>query len=594
MAKTHAVVCVFALLATTAYACTNILVSKGASATGNTQLAYNADSGNLYGSLGFYPAQDHPAGAKREIWDWDSSMYLGTIPEVNHTYNVVGNMNEFGLVIGETTFGGLKQLDGHGTGAIMDYGSLIWVTLQRAKTCEEAITIMDNLVQTYGYASDGESFSLADGNSIWLMELVGKGKEKGAVWVASKVPEGYIGSTANQARTRTFKWDDPENVRYAKDVMTFAQKVGLYPKDGKQEDFSFSDVYDPVSFGGMRLAEARVWNIFHSATNGGFMQYLDYAKGYNASNRMPLFAKVAKPFTVEDTMNHMRTHFEGTWFDNQGVLRKDVGAGSGNSAYRWRPLEWKSKNKSFVNERTVGVQQTAWTFVAETRVAKPMPLRGLFWFCPDDSSTAVRAPFYTSITKIPASFGDPYGQMPAAAVSYGAKADAYKMSLDSAFWVWNLVANIAYGDRYKDAMPLIQAKIKEVQESLFQKVEEMDKKAEAMLKEDPKGTIEMLTNFSVDTGDALTKEWLEFWMFLFSRLRDGFLNMPAPIPQCKEGQKENCTFRYVPESEQAGYTDAWYERIVGDSNNAEHYAVHETSVSKEHAQWKLKRMEKLR
>ena len=251
-----------AALGSAALGCTNILVSKGASANGATQLSYNADSGNLYGSLSHYKAADHKEGALREIWDWDDSIYLGSIPEPAHTFNVVGNVNEHGLMIGETTFGGLKQLDGHGTGAIMDYGSLIWVTLQRAKTSEEAIHVrrsyaslrfarrccchrrsrslppsfrvraqmIDELCQTYGYASDGESFSISDGKSIWLMELIGKGATKGAVWVASRVPEGYVGSTANQARTRTFARNTPADVLYAKDVVTFAQSVGLYPE----------------------------------------------------------------------------------------------------------------------------------------------------------------------------------------------------------------------------------------------------------------------------------------------------------------------------------------------------------------------------
>ena len=345
------------LAAGTARGCTNILVSRGASADNSTQLSYNADSGSLYGSLGHYPAADHPPGALREIWDWDGSFYLGSIPEVSHTYNVVGNANEHGLIIGETTFGGLEALGGAGTGAIMDYGSLIWVTLQRAKTARAAIAIMDSLCQTYGYASEGESFSIADGEEVWLMELIGKGKEKGAVWVAQRVPEGYIGSTANQARITTFPRDDPANCLFAKDVVSFAQSHGLFPKDASEASFSFSDTYDPVTFGGVRLGEARVWNIFQPASGGAFGEYLDYAQGKNLSHRMPLFARVAHKLTVNDTMELMRTHFEDTWFDTRGLSRDDVGAGSGNSAYRWRPLQWSSGGKHYVNERTVGVQQ---------------------------------------------------------------------------------------------------------------------------------------------------------------------------------------------------------------------------------------------
>jgi dipeptidase len=252
--------------------CTNILVSKGASADNSTHLSYNADASGLYGSLSHYPAADHPAGATREIWDWDGSFFLGTIPEVAHTYNVVGNSNEHGLVIGETTFGGLPELGGGGTGAIMDYGSLIWVTLQRAKTAREAISTMDALVQAHGYASEGESFSIADGDEVWLMEMIGKGKERGAVWVAMRVPEGHIGSTANQARVRTFPMDDEENCRYAKDVVSFAQAKGLYPPSAPANKFSFSDTFDPPNFHGVRLGEARVFHIFQPASGGAFSE----------------------------------------------------------------------------------------------------------------------------------------------------------------------------------------------------------------------------------------------------------------------------------------------------------------------------------
>jgi dipeptidase len=296
----------------------------------------------------------------REIWDWDDSVYLGSIPEANHTFNVIGNINEHGLIIGETTFGGNHTLDGHGSSAIMDYGSLIWVTLQRAKTAREAIHMMDALCQEYGYESDGESFSVADQNEVWLMELIGKGKEKGAVWVASRVPEGFVGSTANQARTRQFVQTDPDNVLFAKDVVTFAQSKGLYPKDAPAADFSFCDAYDPLTFTGARLAEARVWNLFRQIGGAEAMDpYLDYAQGTNLTNRMPLFVKAAKKLSVNDTMWNMRTHFENTWFDNEGVVRADVGAGPGNSPYRWRPLTWKIDGDTYVNERTIGVQQVS-------------------------------------------------------------------------------------------------------------------------------------------------------------------------------------------------------------------------------------------
>lgn len=410
---------------------------------------------------------------------------------------------------------------------------------------------------------------------------------------ASRVPEGSICSHANQARTRTFALSDPDNVKYAKDVVTFAQSQGLYPATGKPEDFSFSDVYDPVTFGGARLAEARVWNIFHLVTDGGMAGYLDYAQGYNLTNRMPLFIKVPAQLTVNDTMFLMRTHFENTWFDNEGVQRADVGAQSGNSPYRWRPLEWKFEGKAFVNERTVGVQQTAWTFLAQTRSWLPGPISGINWFAPDDSSTAVRAPFYSSITKISAAFGGRDGQEPAAGVSYAVDADAYHMSMDSAFWVYQLVANLAYGERYRDAYPLIQDKINELQGTFFKETAEVDAKATKLYATDPAAAVAYLTNYSVTTADQLVVDWRNFWMFLFSRFRDGFTTVLSDTPRCTPGQKKGCTSRLVPDCQETGYSAEWYARVLAEGQNAEHYAA-PTNVEGSHAEWKMKRMDKKR
>mmetsp|Transcript_10305 Transcript_10305/g.19477 ORF Transcript_10305/g.19477 Transcript_10305/m.19477 type:complete len:589 (+) Transcript_10305:44-1810(+) len=561
------------------FGCSNLLVSKGASEDGSTQIAYNADSGSLYGSVGLYTASDHPEGKTRDIWDWDASTFLGTIPEVNHTYNVVGNVNEHGLIIGETTFGGLPQLDGHGTGAVIDYGSLIWVTLQRAKTAREAIAVMDHLTQTYGYASDGESFSIADPNEVWLMEMMSKGKyAKGSVWVASRVPDGYICAHANQARTRTFAQDDPDNVLFSKDVVTFAQQIGLYPASAKKEDFSFSDVFDPVSFTGARLAEARVWNLFQLLTPAGAMDsYLDYAQGYNLTNRMPLFVRPEALMSLNTTMWAMRNHGEDTWFDNRGMTRPDVGAGSGNSAYRWRPLVWKSQDKSYCNERTVGVQQTAWNFVAQSRSWLTPPLTALLWFAPDDSSTGVRVPIYGGATRISPGFGDPVGQDPAAAVAYGVQSDVYNMNMDSAFWVYNLVANQAYGTRYRDVFPLITAAIREHEARFFAQTAKIDVEGSALVKAGKTAAaVELVTNFSVTTGDDMIKEWRQFWMFLFSRFRDGFTTTPATMPQCKGGNKKGCTSRLTPAVAASGYSQDWYGRISEEPGN--HYAVPDSAT----------------
>jgi len=574
--------------------CSNILVSNDASADGSTQIAYNADDGSSYGSLGHYPARHNGHGKMREVWSWDDSVYLGSIPEANQTYNVVGNINEHGLIIGETTFGGLPMLDGRNTTHIIDYGSLIWITLQRARTAREAIHMMDDLCNTYGYASDGESFSIADPNEIWLMELIGKGPEKGAVWVASKVPDGFIGSTANQARTTTFAQNDPDNVLFAKDVVTFAQDKGLYPKTAKPEDFSFNAVYDPPTFAGVRLGEARVWSIFNSVTDG-MDKYLDYAQGYNLKNPMPLFVKPRTKLSVNDTMTLMREHNENSWFDNRGLSRPDVGAGSGHSAYRWRPLVWESNGEHYVNERTVGTQQTSWTFVAQSRSWMPPAIGTLIWFAPDDSSTALRVPIYGGATRIPASFGDPVGQDPNAAVSYGVKADAYTMNLNSAFWVWNLVGNMAYGERAQEAYSLILQHIHRIQNRLFSDVEKVDKIASDMYKTSPALAIGYVTDFGVTTGDSVTKEWLQVWMELFSRFRDGFTVNKAKAKKCDRSKHEvkNCTFRVVPTMTESGYTKDWYARIVADSDNAKHYKV-PTSEFKDSERSHLSRRKVLR
>jgi dipeptidase len=271
--------------------CSNIIISPGASTDSSSIVSYNADSAGLYGSLYHYPAADYPKDALRDIYDWDTGVYLGQINEVSHTYNVVGNMNEFGLVIGETTFGGVSSLQSQ-AGAKIDYGSLIWVTLQRAKTAREAIQTISDLMAEYGYASEGESFSIADPHEAWIMELIGKGDyEKGAVWVARKIPEGYVTAHANQARITTFPLNDPENCRYSSDVISFARKIGLY--EGTDENFSFSDVYDAVTFSGARYCDARVWSFFGDLLGQDWAdQYLDYAMGYNLTNRMPLWVKV--------------------------------------------------------------------------------------------------------------------------------------------------------------------------------------------------------------------------------------------------------------------------------------------------------------
>jgi dipeptidase len=328
-----------------AQGCTDILVTPGASADGSAMIAYNADSVSLFGVLYHYPRTQGKGGEMRDVFEWDTGEYMGQIKEVNATYNVVGNSNEHGLVIGESTFGGVPELDGkkqhEALGAVLDYGTLIYVTLQRAKTAVEAIHTIDDLLNTYGYVSEGESFSISDkSGDVWMMEIISRGDtygKLGAVWVAQKIPDGYVGAHANQARTTTFPREDPDNCLYSEDVVDVAVHYGLYPASADPKDFSFSDVYDPVQFITARMSEARVWTIFSAiADNDGSFQskYQDYALGANTKNRMPLFIKPYAKLSVTDVMGLLNNHYEGTEMDPT----KDSGAGIFGSPYRSRPL----------------------------------------------------------------------------------------------------------------------------------------------------------------------------------------------------------------------------------------------------------------
>lgn len=559
------------------HGCSNLLVSPGATADGSSILSYNSDDMTLFGSVDLRLAATHPPGSLVYGWDWDAQIFLGTFPDVNQTYNVVGNVNEYGVIITETTFGGRSDLDGGGIpGNNVSYGQLIWTTLQRSKTAREAITIMDFLCQNYGYASSGESFGVGDSNEVWLMELIGKGKYgKGAVWVASRVPDGYIGATANQARTQIFNQTDPENVLFSPDVISFARSIGAY--NGTDADFNFREAYDPISFSGCRFAEARVWNLLNPACAGCLDNNLDFAQGYNLSNSMPLFVPAAWKLTLNDTITLMRTHFENTWFDNRGLTRPDVGAESGNSPYRARPLVWNYNSSNYLNERTVGVQQSGWAFIAQSRSTLPDPIKGIMWFAPDDSSTSPRIPLYGSATRIPAAFGSRVGQIPGGGVPYAPIADGFTMSLDSAFWVWNLVGNIAFSERYGNAVPTVIAEADAAQLRMIQSAATMEQEFVSMYATDPAGAIEYMTSYVEETGQNMMNEWYNFWQFLFATYRDGGVLSPSTATQCAPGQFYNCTAKLQPVDNEIGYTMEWRGRIVSDSDNAQRYLVPSSS-----------------
>lgn len=497
----------------------------------------------------------------REIYDWDTGKYLGNIPEVPHTYNVVGNINEFGLTIGETTFGGIASLQEQ-KGGIVDYGSLIWITLQRAKTAREAIKVMGELVATYGYASEGESFSIADGNEAWILELIGKGDyELGAVWVAMKLPEGSITAHANQARITTFPLNDPENCVYSPDVISFARKIGLYPQDASDETFSFSDIYDPLTFSGARFCEARVWSIFSNILGQEFSdEYLTYAQGYNLTHRMPLFIYPPKDtkLTVLDVSALMRNHYEKTPLDMSGQQFPDVGATT-YSIFRTHPLSWssnvnpvdgvesKTTTYSYFHERPIATPQTGWNFIAQTRNYLPEPVKGLLWFGVDDVSTTVRTPVYASATRLPEGF---VGKGP----QDGVVPPMMTFDWKSAFYVFNVVANFAYS-RWDLISPELIQVIVDKEKYFMEQVERIDN--EAVSRFGTQGvakTVEFLTTHSVQWGEALLQDWQKLFGTMFVKFRDGYIvqeNKENPACGCKVASQ--------------GYPTAWYDRIARDT-----------------------------
>ncbi len=526
-------------------ACTNFLISKGASIDGSTMITYAADSHTLYGELYYQPAADYPAGALRDIYEWDTGKFLGRIPQLAHTFSVVGNMNEFQVAIGETTFGGREEL-GKQSGAIMDYGSLIYVALQRAKTAREAIEVMTDLVEKYGYASSGESFSVSDPNEVWILEMIGKGEgEKGAVWVAQRIPDGYISGHANQARITTFPMNDQANCMFAKDVISFAREKGWF--DGKNTEFSFSDVYAPVDFSGARFSDARVFAGFNKVYSG-MKQYEEYVLGNVKhggenkfpTNRMPLWVKPDKKLNVQDVMGMMRDHYEGTALD----MTKDVGAGPFKLPYRWRPLTFKVDSANYVNERAISTQQTGFSFVTQSRSWLPNPIGGILWFGVDDTYSTCYAPMYCGITEIPECFKVGNGDM----LTY---------SETSAFWIFNLVSNFAYL-RYDAMIPDVLKVQKSMEDKFVAYTPSVDMAAQSLWNSGKKAeTLQFLTDYSVNQANGMTKEWKKLSQYLIVKFIDG------NIKKEKDGAFERTETGMPPSPDQPGYPE-WWKKVIVD------------------------------
>lgn len=543
----------------TSKACTNFLVTRGASLTGSTMITYAADAHVLYGELYYWPAADYPIGTMMDVFEWDTNKFKGKIKQVAHTYSVVGNMNEHQLAIGETTYTGLEsQID---TTGIIDYGSLIYITLQRAKNAREAIKVMSDLVSEYGYGSSGESFSISDPNEVWIYEIIGKGPgKKGAVWVARLIPDGYVCAHANQARITTFplatgkkgisinskdlrRISDPlVECIYAWDVIEVARANNLF--SGKDEEFSFSDTYAPVTFSAARFSEIRVWSFFRSV-NSDMDQYINYASGHDLSKRMPLWIKPDRKLTNHDMMNFMRDHLEGTPFD----MRKDIGAGPFGSPYRWRPLTWKVSDDpnahEYLNERAAATQQTGFIFVAESRNWLPDPIGGIFWFGVDDAATTVFNPIYCGITEVPECFKVGNG-------------DLLIYSPTSAFWVFNQVANFCYA-RY-DLMSADAVKVQSELESKYQsEIASVDEAALALLKKNEKQGLDYLTKYSIKSSQNTFNRWKSLSEFLLVKYMDG------NIKKEKDGKFLRTSTGYPEFPLQPGYSDSWKKSVIQDT-----------------------------
>ena len=555
-------------------ACSNILVTKGASADGSCMVSYAADSHQLYGELYYLKGGFWDKGAMRDVVEWDTGKFLGRIPQAPVTYKRVGNMNEHQLIVAETTYGGRHELwDSTG---VMDYGSLIYIALERATTAREAIDVIVSLANEYGYYSEGESFSIADQKEVWVMDLIGKGTKmvngknvrKGIVWVARRVPDGYICAHANQARISTFPLDDPENCLYAPDVITFARQMGWF--DGQDKDFSFCDTYAPLDFSGMRACESRAWSALNILCKGKFTfvdenggevtrdayDYIDYAMGYDKTKRFPLFVKPAEKISVKNVADAMRDHFEGTPMD----MTQDIGAGGNALPYRWRPMNFEVDGKTYVNERAIATQQTGFWFVGQSRGWLPVVVGGVIWFGCDDAATSWLTPIYTNTQEVPECFREGNG-------------DILHYSPTSAFWMCNRVANACY-KAYNIMAPTVRSAIDEWENAQIANLARTDEEAlkvfysEIKVKKmyvrknertrkvaDPAPkTKAFITEFSVNTAQEMFDKWVGMEEFLLVKFLDG--NVKAQNPDgswVTNGHSDK-----VPANiGWPGYTDVW-------------------------------------
>lgn len=519
-----------------ALACTSLIAGPGATTDGSVMITYAADSHTLYGELYSQPAADHAEGSMRPIVEWDTGRMLGEIPEVSHTYATIGNMNEHGLAISESTWGGREELVD--TTGMIDYGSLIYIALQRARTAREAIDVMTSLVREYGYASEGESFSIADPNEVWIMEMIGKGpRQKGAVWVARRVPDDCISGHANHSRIHRFPLNEPATTIYTPDVIDFARSKGYY--NGPDSLFSFSAAYAPADMGALRGCDGRVWSYYNRFAPVKSEDYLPWVIN-GRGEPMPLWIKPRTKVSVRAMQNMMRDHFEDTPMD----MTKDIGSGAWDLPYRWRPLTYEVDSVEYTHERAIATQQTGFSFVAQLRNNVPDPMKGILWFGVDDTNTCSYVPVYCCVTEAPHCFAPGNG-------------DLLTLSWDAAFWVHNYVANQVY-TRYSLMIPDVRRVQNQIEDYMAAEVEKTEKLVASLPDKEQRRQLTALTN---RLAEQSTKEFKDLGDYLLVKFIDGNVkreDAPGKFSRTPEGMPE---FPMQP-----GYDEQYYRSIVNDTN----------------------------
>ena len=545
---------VFVMAGLSSFACTNFLITKGASVDGSNFITYAADSHIRYGELYFTPAADWTEGSMRAIYDRSTNEIRGYVPQPAHTYQVVGYINEHQVALGETTFGGREELvDPKG---LIDYGSLMFMALERSKSAREAIKVIADLVEQYGYGSDGETFSISDKDEVWYFEIIGKGEEKGAVWVAIRIPDGYVSGHANAARIQTFPLRDGKKsitdkdwkklynkeveVIYKNDIIKFARKKGYF--DGKDKDFDFSAAYAPVDFSAARICDLRVWAMFNEVAEG-MDQYWDYVTGKDLEHgRMPLYIKPDRLISLSDVMSFMRNHYQGTELDKT----QDVGAGPFGSPYRCNPLYWEYNGVKYFNERSTETVQTGFSFIAQSRNWLPDQVGGIIWFGVDDTGSTVYTPFYCSISEVPIEYRVGNGDM----LTY---------SDNAAFWVFNRLAHFKYLF-YNRVIGDIQKVQNELETEYQERVKVVDNQAVEMLKNDgEKKAIALLTEFDTKAAANTIKRWKELDNYLLVKYLD------SNVKQEENGEFKRNGHGYPAKPKQPGYPDSWKKHLIEET-----------------------------